>query len=85
MTQIMFDYGRVDDGAINSMLKTSSSTDSLASAAQILIESDRVDAGGSGGGKSVKKLLKSRKSSKSPKSLKSLESLQKPSVWRNVY
>ena len=67
------------------MLRMSSSTDSSASATQIVVESDGVDTGGSGGGKLVKKSSKSRELSKSPKSLKSLESLQKPSVWRNVY
>ena len=42
------------------MLEMSSSTDSSASAAQIVVEFDGVDAGG-GGGKSVEKLSKSRR------------------------
>ena len=50
------------------MLKTTSSTDSSASAAPIVVEFDGVDTGGGGGGKSVKKL------SKSPKNLNGLKS-----------
>ena len=72
MTQIVVEYGGVDDGAITSMLKTSSSTDSSASAAQFVVESDGVDASGGGDSKSVKKSSKSRELSKSPKNLKSL-------------
>ena len=60
------------------MLRTSSSTDSSASVAQIVVEFDGVDACGGGGGKSVEKLSKNRKTSKAKKS-------QRSSVWRNVY
>ena len=47
------------------MLRTSSSTDSSFSAAQILVEYDGVDAGG-GGGKLVEKSSKSRRIVKKP-------------------
>ena len=70
MTQIVVDYGGVDDGAITSMVRTSSSTDSSASAAQIVVEFDGVDTGGGGGGKSTKKLSKSRRIVKSWKTSK---------------
>ena len=59
MTQIVVNYGGVDGDAITSILRLSSSTDSSASAAQIMVESDGLDAGGGGGSKSVKKSLKS--------------------------
>ena len=45
---------------LTSMLRTSSSTDSSTSTAQIVVEFVGVDAGG-GGGKSVEKWSKSRK------------------------
>ena len=66
---------RVDDSAITSMLKTSTSTNASASAAKIVVEFNGFDASGGAGGKSVKKLSKSRKSSKSPESLKGLKNL----------
>ena len=66
-------------------LKTSSSTDSLTSAAQIVVEFNRVDAGDGAVGKLVKNLSKSRKIVKESKSFKSLKNLQRPLVWRNVY
>ena len=55
--------------SLTSMLKTSLSIDSLASAAQIVVEFDGVDAGGGGNGKSVEKLVE--KSSKSQRIVKS--------------
>ena len=69
-----------------SRLRTSISTDSSASAAQIVVEFDGVDRSKSGAvGKSVEKLSKIEKSSKSPKSHKGLKNLQRPLVWSNVY
>ena len=63
---------------LTSRLRTSSSTDSSTSAAQIVVEFDGVDAGGDAVGKSVKKSSKSRQkveeSSRSPKNLKGLKS-----------
>ena len=54
-------------GATSSMLRTSSSTDSSASATQIAVKYDRVDGGGD---QLVKKSLKSRQKLKSLKGLK---------------
>ena len=71
---------------LTSMLRTSLSTDSLASAAQIVVEFDGVDAGGGGTiGKSVKNLSKSRRIIKKSKKPQRPEKLQRSSVWRNVY
>ena len=67
------------------MLRTNTSSDSLASAAYIVVKFDGFDAGGGASSKSVEKSLKSRKSSKNPESLKGRKNLQRPSVWRNVY
>ena len=52
------------------VLRTSSLIDSSARASQIVVEFDRVDAGGGGGGKLVKSCQKVKKLSKSPKNLK---------------
>ena len=52
------------------MLKTSSSTDSLTSAAQIVVEFDGVDAGGGDVGKSFKKLKNRQKVRKTSKAWK---------------
>ena len=61
MAQIVVDYGGVDDGAISSILKTSSSTDLLTNAVQIVVEFNEVGIGSGAGDKLVKKLSKSPK------------------------
>ena len=53
---------------LTSMLKTSSSTNSSTSAAQIVIEFDGVDAGGGAGGKSGESCQKVKESSNVKKS-----------------
>ena len=76
---------------LTSILKTSSSTDSSTSAAQIMVEFDEVDADGGASGKLIKKLSKVKESSWSPKAskvwknCKGLKKLQRPLVWKNVY
>ena len=70
---------------LTSRLRTSSSTDSSTSAAQIVVEFDGVDAGGGAVGKSVKKSSKSRRIVKKSEKPQRPEKLQRSSVRRNVY
>ena len=68
-----------------SRLKTSSSTDLLTSAAQIVVEFDKIDINGSAIGKLVKKLSKSRRIVKKSEKPQRPERLKRSLVWRNVY
>ena len=69
-----------------SRLRTSASTDSSTSVAQVMVKYNEVDGGKSGAdSKSIKKLSKIQKIVKKSKSFKDLKNLQQPLVWRNVY
>ena len=73
---------QLDSRATHLDAQGSSSTDSLSSAAQVVVKHDGVDGSG---GKSVKKSSKSRRIVKTSEKLQRPEKLQRSLVRRNVY